>query len=310
MATASVRSLLGLHQNCVVDVLYWCGVSLLSFVSYGLRDDRLAGFVGGVVVSVCLVGVGSLSAQSSNAAKQIVDSMLTHESDPAEHRNRYMYLSEERSERTGGHLWRERVVETSLGKVRLLLAEDGQPLGADRATLERAKLAQIESHPEEFRRREQTMKNDEDHAEQMLTLLRKAVLLDAPRPDGSDLEIGFRPDPAYKTQSLEERVLHAMAGTILVDQRTLQLHRIEGKTSADVSLGYGLLGTVHAGSSFNTTHEMAPGGDWKNARANTAIEGKAMLFKEIGRNEHVVHSEFQQLARDISVAQAVQLLER
>ncbi|MBB5327394.1 hypothetical protein [Tunturiibacter gelidoferens] len=267
-------------------------------------------FVAGVMVSVCLLGVGSLGAQSSNAAKQVVDSMLTHESDPAEHRNLYMYLSEERSERTGGHLWRERVVETSVGKVRLLLAEDGKPLSGDRATLERAKLAQIELHPEEFQRRAQATKSDEDHAEQMLTLLGKAFLFNDPRVDGSDLEIGFRPDPAYKTQSLEERVLHAMSGTLLVDQRTLQLHMIEGKMPQDVSLGYGLLGTVHAGSSFNTTHEMEPGGDWKDAVVNTAIEGKAMLFKEIGRNEHMIHSEFQQLPPDISVAQAVEMLER
>lgn len=267
-------------------------------------------FVVGVMVGVCLLGAESLGAQSSSAAKQVVETMLTHENDPAEHRNRYIYLSEERSERTGGHLWRERVVETSLGKVRLLLAEDGKPLSADRAALEREKLAQIVAHPEEFRRREQAMKNDEDHAEQMLTLLRKAFLFGDPRADGSDLEIGFRPDPAYKTQSLEERVLHAMSGTILVDHQTLQLHRIEGKTATDVSLGYGLLGTVHAGSGFDTTHEMEPGGDWKNAVANTAIEGKAMLFKEIGRNEHVVHNEFQQLARDINVAQAVEMLER
>jgi hypothetical protein len=267
-------------------------------------------FVAGVMVSVCLLGFGSLSAQSSSAAKQVVDTMLAHENDPVEHRNLYMYLCEERSERTAGHLWRERVAETPLGKVRLLLSEDGKPLSADRAAAEREKLARIVANPEEFRRREQATKSDEDHAEQMLTLLRKAFLFDDPRVEGSDLQIMFRPDPSYKTQSMEERVLHAMSGTILVDQRTLQLHMIEGKIPEDVSLGYGLLGTVHAGSSFNTTHEMEPGGDWKDAVVNTAIEGKAMLFKEIGRNEHVVHSEFQQLSRDISVAQAVELLER
>jgi hypothetical protein len=267
-------------------------------------------FFAGVMVWVCLLNFGSLSAQNSSTAKQVVDTMLNHENDPAEHRNLYMYLCEERSERTGGHLWRERVVETQLGKVRLLLSEDGKPLSADRASAERAKLAQIVGHPEEFQRRAQATKSDEDHAEQMLTLLRKAFLFEDPRADGSDLEIGFRPDPAYKTQSLEERVLHAMSGTILVDQRTLQLHRIEGKTPTDVSLGYGLLGTVHAGSGFNTTHEMEPGGDWKDATVNTAIEGKAMLFKEIGRNEHMIHSEFQRLAPDINVAQAVEMLER
>ncbi len=114
--------------------------------------------------------------------------MLTHESDPAQHRNLYMYLSEERSERTGGHLWRERVVETSVGKVRLLLAEDGKPLSADRATARESKAgARLSSHPEEFQRRAQATKSDEDHAEQMLTLLGKAFLFNDPRADGSDL---------------------------------------------------------------------------------------------------------------------------
>jgi hypothetical protein len=263
-----------------------------------------------VAVLICLVGAGGLRAQSSSAAKQVVDTMLTHENDPAEHRNRYMYLSEERSDRTGGHLWRERVVETTMGKVRLLLAEDGKLLSAERAAAERAKLADIVAHPDAFQRREQAMKNDEEHAEQMLALLRKAFLFEDPRAEGGDLQIVFRPDPAYKTQSLEERVLHAMSGTILVDQRTLQLHRIEGKIPADLNIGFGLLGTVHAGSSFNTTHEMEPGGDWKDAIMNTAIDGKAMLFKEIGRNEHVVHSDFVQLRQDLSLAQAVELVER
>jgi hypothetical protein len=236
--------------------------------------------------------------------------MLTHESDPAEHRNRYMYLSEERSDRTGGHLWSERVVETSMGKVRLLLAEDGKQLSAARAAAERAKLADIAAHPDVFRRREQAMKDDEEHAEQMLALLRKAFLFEDPRAEGGDLQILFRPDPAYKTQSTDERILHAMSGTILVDQRTMQLHRIEGKIATDLTLGFGLLGTVHAGSNFDTTHEAEPGGDWKDATENTAIEGKAMLFKEIGRNEHVVHSEFTRVQQDISLAQAVEMLEQ
>jgi hypothetical protein len=53
---------------------------------------------------------------------------------------------------------------------------------------------------------------------------------------------------------------------------------------------------------------MEPGGEWKNALVNTAIEGKAMLFKEIGKTEHVVHSEFTQVSDNISLAEAVALL--
>ena len=63
------------------------------------------------VVLLGLVAVGAGRAQSadvarsSDAARRIVDTMLSHEGDPAEHRLKYMYLSEERSDRTGGHLW-------------------------------------------------------------------------------------------------------------------------------------------------------------------------------------------------------------
>jgi hypothetical protein len=260
------------------------------------------------MVLLTLLAAGAVQAQSSTEARRIVETMLSHEGDPAEHRLKYTYLSEERSERTGGHLWTERVVETAMGKVRLLLAEDGKPLSKERQRTEKAKLEDIAAHPEVFRRREQSMKNDEEHAEQMLTLLHKAFLFDEPQPDGGDVRIGYRPDPAYQPKTMEEKVLHAMSGVMLVDERTMQLHRIEGKIPTDLSLGYGILGTIHAGSSFSTTHEMEPGGEWKNAVVNTAIEGKAMLFKEIGKTEHVVHSEFTQVSDNISLAEAVALL--
>jgi hypothetical protein len=258
-----------------------------------------------------LLMAGAVQAQSSDAAaRKIVDTMLQHEGDPSEHRLKYMYLSEERSERTGGHLWKERVVETGMGKVRLLLAEDGKALSPERVAEEKARLTDIAAHPDAFQRREQAMKNDEQHAEQMLALLHKAFLFDEPHPDGSDLRIAYRPDPAYQPKTMEEKVLHAMSGAVLVDEKTMQLHRIEGKVPTDVSLGYGILGTIHAGSSFSTEHEMEPGGEWKDALVNTAIEGKAMLFKEIGRNEYVVHTEFQRMSDSISVAEAVALLQR
>lgn len=261
-----------------------------------------------LMVVLGLLATADVRAQGSNDARRIVDTMLAHEGDPAEHRNKYMYLSEERSERTGGHLWTERVVETSMGKVRLLLAEDGKQLSAERQAAEKARLADIAVHPDAFQKREQAMKNDEEHAEQMLALLHKAFLFDEPHLDGNDLKITYRPDPAYQPKTMEEKVLHAMSGEVLVDKGTMQLHRIEGKVPSDVNLGYGLLGTIHAGSSFSTAHEMEPGGEWKDAMVNTAIEGKAMLFKEIGRNEHVMHSEFKRLDDNISVSDAVALL--
>jgi hypothetical protein len=264
-----------------------------------------------VKVSVlCLVAAGGLRAQSSNVARQDVETMLAHENAAAEHRNRYMYVSEERSDRTGGHLLRERVVETATGKVRMPIAEDGQPLSSSRIESEKARLAEVVAHPDAFQRREQATKTDEQHAEQMLTLLHKAFLFEAPSTEGGDVRIAYRPDPTYVPQTLEEKVLHAMSGAILIDARTMELHRIDGRVPADVSLGYGLLGTIHAGSSFSTAHEPEPGNEWQMSKVDTEIVGKAVFFKSIGRVEHTVHREFKLLPGDTGLAQAVELLEK
>jgi hypothetical protein len=266
--------------------------------------------IGTGLVLLSVVATGSGWAQSSQPARQIVDTMLVHEADRNKHGNNYMYVSEERSERTGGHLWTERVVETTSGKLRLLEAEDGRPLSAERAGLERAGLDDVAAHRDAFERSAQTVKSDEAHAERMLELLGKAYVFGEPRVEGEDLRIPFQPDPAYQPQTLEERVLHGMTGSILVDRRTMYLHSIEAKLPGDVSLGYGLLGSVHAGSNFSTTHEIEPGTEWKTTQVNTAINGKVLFFKAIGKNAQVVHHDFKLLPNDVSVAQAVAMLER
>src|SRR3978361_2297133 len=87
---------------------------------------------------VVLAGCAQLGAQI--VPKDLVEKMIANENLAEQHRDHYFYLSKERSERTGGHLWTERVVETTAGKVRMLIAEDGQPLTPDRAAAEHARL--------------------------------------------------------------------------------------------------------------------------------------------------------------------------
>src|SRR5260370_5464957 len=106
----------------------------------------------GLVVAACvLAGLGAAQVRvraaeagadvtSVGSAKDLVQRVLAVEGEEIKHKGRYVYLSQERSERTGGHLWTERVVETSVGKLRRLIAEDGQPLTGDRAAAEHARL--------------------------------------------------------------------------------------------------------------------------------------------------------------------------
>jgi hypothetical protein len=259
------------------------------------------------------VGASTAAPQEAGSAKQIVAAMLANEDVAAQHRDHYAYLSKERSDRTGGHLWTEKLVETNAGKVRMLLEEDGMPLSPERIAQERGRLAGVVADPAAFQRKEQALKDDEAHARTMLTLLPKAFLFGDVREQGDELLIDFRPNPEYETQSLEERVLHGMSGTMMIDAKAMRLHHIEGRMPTDMSIGFGLLATIHAGSSFATSRDPTSNSatpEWKTTLIDSAINGKAVLFKVIARNEHAEHSEFVRVANDLSVAQAVAIAEQ
>jgi hypothetical protein len=248
--------------------------------------------------------------RSSDAALQIVTAMMNNENAAALHKDHYCYLSKERSERTGGHLWTEKVVETNAGKIRMLLAEDGQPLSPQRIAQERGRLAEIVADPSAFIKKSQTTKDDEAHARQMLSLATRAFLFDDPHPEGSFLRIDYRPNPDYETQSMEERVLHGMTGTILIDPQAMRLHHIEGHLPTDISLGFGIIANVRAGSSFSTTRDRLGQPDWKTTQLDTAITGRIIFFKSIAKNEHAEHSNFVRVSNDLTVPQAVALVEQ
>jgi hypothetical protein len=246
----------------------------------------------------------------SGSAQALVRRMLAVEDAEALRKGRFLYLSKERSERTGGRLWTERVVETSAGKVRRLIAEDGQPIAEDRARAEAARLAEIAADPGGFRRKSEALKNDEQHAKQMLGLLAKAFVFDGVRQEGDFVRIEFKPDPAYSPQSMEERVLRAMTGTMLVDRKTSRLHQLQGRLPTDVNIGFGMLATIRAGSNFSTTRAPVPGDEWKTSVLDTDINGRAIFFKAIGKKEHAEHSDFTPVPMEITVPEAVALLQR
>ena len=50
--------------------------------------------------------------------------------------------------------------------------------------------------------------------------------------------------------------------------------------------------------------------DWKLTLYDTHINGKVLCFKSIGRNAHAEHSHFVRVANDLTVAQAVALVEQ
>jgi hypothetical protein len=255
--------------------------------------------------------VGRVFAQSStetpHTPEALIAALIENERQAMLTRERYTYLSNERSDRTGGHMWTEHVVETAQGRVRLLTAVDGQPLSAERTQQERARLNAIAADPADFIRHEQAQKNDEEHSRHLLELLPVDFLFDNVHLQNGVWRIEFRPNPAVSPSSIEDQVLHGMSGWLSIDERQLRMLHIEGRLAQDVSIGFGILANIHAGSRFSSDRQLLEG-HWRTVHVITDIRGKAALFKTVSRNGDLTRSDFHYLDHSVTVPEAVTLL--
>lgn len=264
--------------------------------------------------SLCLLTASLLAyaspadAQATFASPQaLVNAMLTQEN--ANHGDHYLYTAEERSERTGGHLWTERIVEMPAGRLHWLVAEDGVLISPERVEQQRTTLRELAANPAEFARVEGEEKKAELHDREMLNMLSSAFLLDNVRLNNGTWLVDFHPNPDFSPSGMEAKVLHAMSGTLAIDSKDLRLTRIQASLPTDFSVGFGLLATIKAGSHFSSEREKIDG-HWRTVHVLTDIRGKAALFKSVAKSSDVKRSHFQYLTADVNPVEAVALLEK
>jgi hypothetical protein len=241
--------------------------------------------------------------------KELVTVVVAHENEATGLRGYYTFLSVERGDRTGGHEWTERVAETTWGRVRYLIAVDGKTLTGQQLAAEKARVEEEGAHPEAFRQQEAKQTQDELRARAMLQLLPKAFFFDPPQAEGDYLRVRYYPNPSYQPNGIDERVLHAMTGSVLIDPKLLRAREITARLPQDVNLGLGLA-SVRAGSNFSTVRGHMEGYDWKTLTSHTDFNVKALFVKTIARHSDSVHSDFKLIPSDMTVASAVTMLEK
>jgi hypothetical protein len=262
-----------------------------------------------VAMSAGLLGAAvRCDAQQPKTPQELMLAVVRNENRASDQHELWAYLSNERSSRTGGHLWTERVVETRPGRMRLLIAEDGKPLSPQRQQAERERLQRIEAHPEEFIKKEQGTRAEEKRARDLLEVLPKDFLFENVRLEDGVWRMNFRPNPDYSPSGVEEKVLHAMAGTLVIDERDERPLHMDFHVTHDVILGFGLA-DVRMGTSFESDRGITDG-HWHTTHVSTQVRAKAVFFKTVDLNLELTRSEFQPLDHDVGVAEAARMLLR
>jgi hypothetical protein len=255
-----------------------------------------------VQLALCLAW-SSIRVVAQTTAAQLVSQMADTERVANEETKRLSYLSEERSTRTGGHLWSEKVVETKDGLFRRLIAEDGKPLPPARAKAEEERLTYLVAHPEAFRRLNQNRRDDLLRSKDLFAVISHAYLYEDRGSENGCERIALEPDPNFQPPDYEERVLHAMAGTLLIDSREKRLCGIDAHVEREVDFAFGLLGKVNQGGKFSLTREEVFPQTWRTTHLSVHIDGRLLLMKSISRDEEQVRRDFKEIP-ELSLAQA------
>jgi hypothetical protein len=149
---------------------------------------------------------------------------------------------------------------------------------------------------------------DERRLENFVRLLPSAFLFRYDGWDGAYLRLNFWPDAAFIPPTMESKALQSMAGTILVNPLQKRLARINGHLLENVNFGFGLLGRLAKGGTFEIERTQVSSSHWKTHIVDISVSGR-MLLKTISKQEHETRSDFEPVVSDLDLKQAEELLQ-
>lgn len=184
------------------------------------------------------------------------------------------------------------VVETPQGSLKRKLADHGRPLTAEERRVDDLRIHALLSDTGAQQKQKRDSAHDDEQAEQMLKLLPTAFLWTITKENPENITLAFKPDPAFDAQNMEARVLSAMAGQITVAREQNRIRSIKGSLVDDVKIGFGILGRLKQGGTFQVERREVVPHHWQVTESHVHIAGHALFFKTIGSQEDETRSEF------------------
>ena len=202
----------------------------------------------------------------------------------------------------------KQVVETQSGSLDRVLAVSGRPLPEAQADAEVARIQRLIHDPEEQRKLEQSRHKDLEQCNAFMKMIPDAFVFEYAGQSGSLTKVTFRPNPNFRPPTREGKVLQQMAGEIWVDAKQRRLASIRGQLMNAVKFGGGLLGHLEQGGQFTVKRTEIAAGDWELTELSVDMRGKALLFKSICVQQKEIHSDFQRVPDNLTLADGANLL--
>jgi hypothetical protein len=202
-------------------------------------------------------------------------------------------------------------VETPQGPIFRVIADHGRPLDEGERRSEERRLNELVNKPGAMTRVQQDHLKDEERMQRVIEMLPQAFLYEYSGPsEGDQVHLSFRPNPAFTPTSYDGRIVHALSGTLVVNRRLKRLVAMKGQLMDRVDFGYGLLGYVEKGGTFEIQREQVSATRWKASLIEVHIQGRVLLFRNVSKDQREVRTNFHPVPHDISLTSAKELLDR
>ena len=259
------------------------------------------------VILVLASGLGSAqSTGQQQSAADLAKTVIYNELHPSSVSDvHWKYRLEKTSD--GKQETRE-VVETKSGSIDKLLLVAGRRLTGAQERDEAQRVLHFSQSPEQQRKAEQARRKDAEQCNSLMQMIPNAFIFEYAAQEGDLAKITFKPNPRFQPPSREGKVLQQMAGEMWVNPNQKRLVSINGQLMNEVKFGGGLLGHLEKGGQFTVKRAEVAAGDWEVTELNVNMHGKALLFKSISVQQKEVHSNFERVPEDLTLADAANLL--
>jgi len=276
---------------------------------HALRRLVTVVMIAAAVAPFCVVLEAQTSAAASGnreSAHDLVRDVIYNELHDRERDSHWEYRSECFS--SVEDLVREQI-ETDNGPVFRVLERDGSPLEGPQREREDERLEAYIHSPGQIARVQHAHAEDEERLATIMRMLPDAFLFEyAGAQSGDQVRIAFRPDPAFVPSGYEARIVHALAGMLTVDQRLRRMIDMRGVLAERVDFGYGLLGHVEKGGTFEIHRRQVSAAHWKTDLVEVHVQGKILMLKTVSKDQREARTEFRPVPSGTTLAEAKDML--
>lgn len=200
------------------------------------------------------------------------------------------------------------VIQTANGNLSEVIEDNGHPPAPQEHQADLSRMQQMLSDPSFRQKQKRNEQHDDQQARDLMNMLPNAFTWQITGRENGEIHLSYKPNPSFSPPSMSARVLAAMSGTMVVDEHQLRLKILNGRLTQAVEFGWGLLGRMNPGGTFQIIRTQLAPGVWDITQTHVHISGHALFFKTIGDQEDEICSDYRPVPQGVDLAKAAQML--